>query len=484
MTSMPSFRMWSTTRTASLLAGKVCTECPIRMSLKYGTPRSMLTALSSLTPRVRSPGLDLRTQRPFSTSRPRGLEGDSQANPETANVFNHPLHRPLEGVLVVALEQVISGPYCTRQLADMGATVVKVERPETGDFVRYHDNRVLGQMSSHFCFTNRNKESIALDIKKEEDLQTLKELIMKSDVFVQNLVPGAAERCGLGYEDLRKTNDRLIVCDISGYGSDGPYKHKKAYDLLIQSEAGVLSVTGTPDQPCKMGASIADLGAGTYAYACIMAALLQRQKTGQGCRIDISMLECMVEWMLYPLYYAYQGQSPPKRAGASHASIYPYGSFQTATNKVMLGLQNDREWVILCEAVLEKPELIRDKRFASNTLRSENRDELYKIICEVFAKYTAEEVVEKLDQAGIANAKLNEMEDVWEHKQLEARGRFAYVETEAGRVKTLLPPGVSGSVEARMDPIPAIGQHSESVLSKFGIKRRSGSRTETARMSV
>lgn len=259
---------------------------------------------------------------------------------------------------MVALEQVISGPYCTRQLADLGAIVIKIERPGTGDFVRYHDNRVLGELSSHFAFTNRNKKSLALDIKEEEDLHILKELIKKADVFVQNLVPGAADRYGLGFEELRKTNERLIVTDISGYGSDGPYKTKKAYDLLVQSESGLLSVTGTPEEPCKVGCSIADISAGVYAYASIMAALLQRQKTGKGCRIDISMLESMVEWMAFPLYYAYEGQSPPKRAGASHASIYPYGPFETGTGKVMLGLQNEREWAILCEKVLEAPELM------------------------------------------------------------------------------------------------------------------------------
>lgn len=231
---------------------------------------------------------------------------------DTAHLYNHPNHRPLEGVLVVALEQVISGPYCTRQLADLGARVIKIERPGTGDFVRYHDTRVLGQCS-HFIWTNRNKESLALDIKKPADLHILKELIKKADVFVQNLVPGAAARMGLSFEELKETNEKLIMCEISGYGSDGPYKTKKAYDLLVQSEAGLLSITGTPEEPSKVGCSIADISAGMYAYSSIMAALLQRQKTGKGCKIDVSMLESMVEWMGFPMYYGYEGQAPPPR---------------------------------------------------------------------------------------------------------------------------------------------------------------------------
>ncbi|KAJ9652386.1 hypothetical protein H2198_008355 [Neophaeococcomyces mojaviensis] len=407
------------------------------------------------------------------TTPPRPNTSPSSSVSDSPFAYNHPSHRPLEGVLVIALEQVISGPYCTRQLADLGARVIKVERPGTGDFVRYHDKRVLGQLCSHFVWTNRNKESLALDIKKEDDLHILKELVKKADVFVQNLVPGAAERHGLGYEELKETNERLIMCEISGYGSDGPYKTKKAYDLLVQSEAGLLSITGTPETPSKVGCSIADISAGMYAYSSIMAALLQREKTGKGCRIDVSMLESMVEWMGFPMLYAYNGQPPPQRAGASHASIYPYGPFETGSGKVMLGLQNDREWVILCEQVLEMPELIRDERFKNTARRSDNRDELYEIICGRFLTRSAEEVVEKLEKAGIANARLNEMSDVWEHPQLEARKRFAQVETEAGTVRTSIPPGMSGDVEPRLDPVPAIGQHNEKILSEFGLERKS-----------
>lgn len=392
------------------------------------------------------------------------------ASPRRRNdfTFNGPSHRPLEGVLVVALEQVISGPYCTRQLADLGARVIKIERPGTGDFVRYHDKRVKGQCS-HFVWTNRNKESLALDIKKEKDLEILKKLIAKADVFVQNLVPGAAARHGLGYDKLKETNEKLIMCEISGYGSDGPYKTKKAYDLLVQSEAGLLSITGTPNEPSKVGCSIADIAAGMYGYSNIMAALLQRAKTGKGCRIDVSMLESMAEWMMFPMYYAYEGQSPPQRAGASHAAIYPYGTFETKTGPVMLGLQNEREWGILCDKVLEMPDLKSDPRFDSTSSRSENRGELYPIICQRFATSTAEEVVDKLEEAGIANAKLNEMKDVWAHPQLEARKRFANMETEAGTVKTLIPPGMSGDVEPRLEAVPSIGQHNEKILAEFGL---------------
>ncbi|KAK5946316.1 hypothetical protein PMZ80_000458 [Knufia obscura] len=412
------------------------------------------------------------TDRRFSISTQH--RADQSSASESTFVYNAAKHRPLEGVLVVALEQVISGPYCTRQLADLGARVIKIERPGTGDFVRYHDKRVLGELCSHFVWTNRNKESLALDIKKPEDLEILKELIKKADVFVQNLVPGAAARMGLSFEELKTTNEKLIMCEISGYGSDGPYKTKKAYDLLVQSEAGLLSITGTPDEPCKVGCSIADISAGVYAYSSILAALLQRQKTGKGCRIDVSMLESMVEWMGFPMLYAYQGQSAPPRQGASHASIYPYGPFEAGDGKVMLGLQNEREWSVLCEKVLEMPELEKDARFTNTTLRSQNRKELYSIICDKFKENTAVEVVEKLEKAGIANAKLNDMNDVWEHPQLKARERFIQVETEAGPVQTTITPGMDGrEAQPRLDPVPGIGEHNDRILAEFGLGSKS-----------
>ncbi len=384
--------------------------------------------------------------------------------------FNAPGARPLEGVTVVALEQVISGPYCTRQLADLGARVIKIERPGIGDFVRYHDKRVKG-LCSHFVWTNRNKESIALDVKKPEDLEVVRELVKKADVFVANLIPGATERLGLSYEELRELNERLIFCEISGYGSDGPYKKKKAYDLLVQSEAGFLSITGTPEQPAKSGASIADIAAGMYAFSNIMAALLQRSKTGKGCKIDVSMLESMVEWMGYPLYYAYDNQPPPPRAGASHAAIYPYGQFQTGEGSVMLGIQNEREWAVLCEKVLELPDLAKDENFIDSATRVKNRDQLYAIICDVFSKYNAEEVIQRLEDAGIANAMLRDMQGVWSHPQLLARRRFRDIKTEAGIVPTTIFPGMSADVEPRLDPVPAIGEHTEKILAELRDER-------------
>jgi len=435
-------------------------------------PTSSLSSSLTKSTLSRHQGRPWVAYRSFSTSAKR--QSDEHSQTASTHVFNAAQHRPLEGVLVVALEQVISGPYCTRQLADLGARVIKIERPGTGDFVRYHDKRVLGKLCSHFVWTNKNKESLALDIKKPEDLEILKELIKKADVFVQNLVPGAAARMGLSFDELKKTNDRLIMCEISGYGSDGPYKTKKAYDLLVQSEAGLLSITGTPDEPSKVGCSIADISAGMYAYSSIMAALLQRQKTGKGCRIDVSMLESMVEWMGFPLLYASEGQSPPPRYGASHASIYPYGPFEAGDGTVMLGLQNEREWSILCEKVLEMPELEKDARFTNTGLRSQNRKELYEIICDKFKEDTAAAIVEKLEKAGIANARLRELSDVWEHPQLKARERFIEIETEAGPVRTTLTPGMDGrEAQPRLDPVPGIGQHNDSILAEFGLGSKS-----------
>jgi len=340
---------------------------------------------------------------------------------------------------------------------------VKIERPGQGDFARSYDTRAAG-LSSHFAWTNRSKQSLALDVKKEEDLALLKKLITKADVFLQNLAPGAADRLGLSYEELSKTNERLIVCDISGYGADGPYKNKKAYDLLIQAEAGVLSVTGTEETPSKVGASVADIAAAMYAYSNIMAALLVRAKSGKGCRIDVSMLECMVEWMGFPLYYAYDGTSPPPRAGASHASIYPYGPFQAKDATVMLGLQNEREWASFCNKVLEKPSLESDPRFAGSNARSENRAELRQIIEEVFSSMSAEEVVQRLDAAAIGNAKVNNMKAVWDHPQLKERKRWTEIRTEKGKMRVSIPPAIPSNVDPIIGPVPRVGAHNEKIL--------------------
>lgn len=376
--------------------------------------------------------------------------------------------RPLDGITVVTLEHAIAAPFCTRQLADLGARVIKIERPGVGDFARAYDERVHG-MASHFVWTNRSKESLTLDVKHAESKVILERLLEEADVLVQNLAPGAAARLGMSFEALHDKYPRLIVCDISGYGADGPYRDKKAYDLLIQSESGFLSVTGTQDDPSKAGCSVADIAAGMYAYTNILAALIQRGRTGMGCRIDVSMLESMIEWMSFPMYYAFDGAAPPVRAGASHATIYPYGPFPSGDGKtVMLGLQNEREWAVFCEQVLQQPELATDARFASNSLRSAARKELYGIIRDAFALLSAEQVTERLEQAQIANARLNEMKDLWEHAQLRARQRWTEVASPVGTLPALLPPGASNGWQARMDAIPALGEHTESILSALG----------------
>ena len=378
----------------------------------------------------------------------------------------------LEGITVVALEHAIAAPFCTRQLADLGARVIKVERPGVGDFARGYDERVKG-LASHFVWTNRSKESLTLDLKHPAAAGVLAQLIARADVLVQNLAPGAAARLGLGFDALHAQNPGLIVCDISGYGDDpqrpGPMRDKKAYDLLIQSESGFLSVTGTKDEPSKAGCSIADIAAGMYAYSSILAALLQRAKTGLGVRIDVSMLESMAEWMSYPLYYAFDGAPAPARTGAAHATIYPYGPFPTGDGKtVMLGLQNEREWLIFCTQVMRAPALASDPRFASNSARTAARAELRALIVATFEPLTLAQVIERLDAAGIANARMNDMDAVWSHEQLEARGRWVEVGTPAGPVPALLPPGVADTSQARMDPVPALGEHSDRILTELG----------------
>lgn len=373
----------------------------------------------------------------------------------------------LKGITVVSLEHAIAAPFCTRQLAELGARVIKIERPGEGDFARSYDERVRG-LSSHFVWCNRSKESLALDIKHPQAQPILAGLLEKTDVLVQNLAPGAAARLGLSYDSLSERYSKIIVCDISGYGADGPYRDKKAYDLLVQAESGFLSITGTPEQPAKAGCSIADISAGMYAFTNILAALIDREKTGRGCRVDVSMLESMVEWMSYPLYYAFDDAPPPPRAGASHATIYPYGPIATGDGKsVMLGLQNEREWGEFCTKVLQQPELAADARFSSNSRRGAARTELSAIINNVFSRLTSEEALQRLEDAQIANAHMNEMAEVWSHPQLAARHRWTEVHTAAGPVPALLPPGVPpGSM--RPLPVPALGEHSVPILRELG----------------
>jgi itaconate CoA-transferase len=376
--------------------------------------------------------------------------------------------RPLDGIVVVSLEHAIAAPLATRHLADLGARVIKIERPGVGDFARAYDHRTRG-LSSQFVWTNRSKESLTLDVKQPAAQAILSRLLEKTDVLVQNLAPGAASRLGLGAEVIRGRCPKLILCDISGYGEGGPYGNKKAYDLLIQAEAGLLSVTGTQGERVKSGISVADISAGMYAFSSILTALINRQRTGEGCHVDISLMESLCEWMGYPLYYSYDGAPPPERTGVFHSSVFPYGPFLAGDGaEVFFGVQNEREWVAFCRDVLKQPDLAVEERFCTNSLRSENRPVLTGIIHAAFAKLSAAEVVERLEQAKIATARMNQMADVWAHPQFKARDRWREVGTPAGRIPALLPPGKSDAFEARMDPTPALGEHTDSVLSELG----------------
>jgi itaconate CoA-transferase len=376
--------------------------------------------------------------------------------------------RPLEGITVVALEQVIAGPFATRQLGELGARVIKVERPGSGDAARSYDHTVLGQ-SSHFVWTNRSKESLSLDVKHAEAPAILEKLISRADVFVQNLAPGAAERLGLGAGTLRARHPRLIWCGISGYGPSGPYAHKKAYDLLVQCEAGLLSVTGTPETPTKSGIPVADIAAGMYAFSSILAALLRRERSGEGATLDITMFESLGEWMGFPAYFTAYGGAAPPRSGAHHATIAPYGPFETGDGgRVFLSVQNEREFGRFCEVVLGKPELAGDPRFASGPARLANREALHAEIARVFSGFTAGQALQKLDAADIANARLNTMDEFWRHAQLASRGRWTEVGSPAGSIAALKPPFNLSQFEPRMDPVPALGQHTHAILGELG----------------
>lgn len=377
----------------------------------------------------------------------------------------------LDGITVIALEHAIAAPFCTRQLADLGARVIKIERPKVGDFARNYDERVHG-ISSHFVWTNRSKESLTLDLKQEQSKEILYKLIAKADILVQNLAPGAASRLGFSYEDLVKINPKIIVCDISGYGDDaqfpGPYRDKKAYDLLIQSESGFLSITGTDEHAVKAGCSIADISAGMYAYSNILAALIERSKTGVGKRIDVSMFESMTEWMGYPLYYTLNGGAAPPRTGSAHATIFPYGLFPTGDHKqIMLGIQNDREWQAFCDIVLESPHLTHDSLFCTNSLRSKNRDVLRAIIEKKFQQWDQINILERLEQAKIANARVNEIQDLWQHPQLKARQRWIEVDSPVGKIPTLKPVGLANPEDFSVQAVPSLGQHSHAILSEL-----------------
>jgi len=374
--------------------------------------------------------------------------------------------RPLDGMLVVSLEQAIAAPYCTRLLADLGARVIKVERPDGGDFARAYDVRARG-LASHFVWTNRSKESLALDLKDPASIETLKALVGRADVFVQNLAPGAVDRLGLAPAALRAANPRLVICSISGYGEGGPYDGRKAYDLLVQAEAGFLSVTGTRDQVAKAGISIADIASGVTACNAILAALLHRERTGRGDHIAVSMLEAMAEWMGFPMYFALDGAAPPPRAGAGHATIYPYGPYKTADGEILFGLQNDREWAAFAVHVLDRSDLADDPRFKGNAGRAGHRDLLEPIITGALAALPTEAAMQRLDDAGIATARINDMAALWAHPQLAARGRWREVATPSGPLPGLVP--VSGeSWEPRFDPVPALGEQTAAILAELG----------------
>jgi len=374
---------------------------------------------------------------------------------------------PLDGVLVVSVEQAIAAPFASRQLADLGARVIKIERPGVGDFARAYDHTVKGQ-ASHFVWTNRSKESLTLDLKRPEALDVLRRLVSRADVYLHNLAPGAMARLGLGSAALREEYPRLVICEISGYGASGPYRDKKAYDLLVQSEAGLVSITGTPDTPSKVGISVADIAAGMYAFSSILAALLRREKTVTGALLDISMFEALAEWMGYPAYYTGYGGSPLPRTGARHAAIAPYGPYTAGDGHVVyLGLQNEREWARFCD-VLEQPGLTSDPRFGSNALRVEHHDELEKIIVQAFAGKTAQQVVDRLESAQIANARMRTVDEFLEHPQLAARDKWRDVDSPAGPLRALVPPFGFDDVEPRMGKIPAVGEHTDRILTELG----------------
>jgi itaconate CoA-transferase len=375
---------------------------------------------------------------------------------------------PLQGITVIAVEQAVAAPFASRQLADLGARVIKIERPGVGDFARSYDTTVKG-LASHFVWTNRSKESLTLDLKRPEAADVLTRLVARADVFMHNLAPGAVNRLGFGSESLRQRYRRLITCEISGYGSSGPYRDKKAYDLLVQSEAGLVSITGTGDTPSKVGISIADIAAGMYAFSGVLAALLRRQQTGEGSRVDVSMFDALAEWMGYPAYFTEYGGTAPVRSGARHASIAPYGPFLAGDGQpVYLGLQNEREWARFCADVLQRPELADDARFASNSARVAHQEALDNAITQAFSGLSAVDVAARLDAAGIANARMNSMREFLDHPQLAARDRWRTVASPAGPLRALVPPASLDDMEPAMGAIPALGEHTDAILGELG----------------
>jgi itaconate CoA-transferase len=379
--------------------------------------------------------------------------------------------RPLDGITVVSLEQAVSAPFCTRQLADYGARVIKIERPGEGDFARRYDRSVHG-LSSYFVWLNRSKESLTLDLAQPAARAALDSLLGRADVLVQNLGPGASGRLGLGWPDLSERFPKLIAVDISGYGDEGPMSNRKAYDLLVQAESGLLSVTGSEETPSRCGVSIADIAAGMYAYSGTLMALLERGRTGRGTRVGVSMLDALGEWMSQPFYFGRYGGTAPARTGASHPTIAPYGPHRAGDGRdVLFGIQNDREWTRFCTEVLGAPDIADDERFADNVRRVANRAELTRLIERAFATLTADDVVRRLNAAGIANGRLNDVHAFAAHEQLRARDRWRAVGTSAGAIDALLPPAQLEGVDIVMGAVPDVGQHTEAILTELGYDR-------------
>jgi itaconate CoA-transferase len=375
---------------------------------------------------------------------------------------------PLEGITVVALEQAVAAPFATRQLADLGARVIKIERTGSGDFARGYDSTVNG-LASYFVWLNRGKESLTLDVKQPEGESILSKLLSSADVFIHNLAPGAVERLGYGAGELRAAHPRLIVCTMSGYGSSGPYRDKKAYDLLIQCETGLVSVTGTAETPSKVGISVADISGGMYAYSGILTALYQRERSGEGAALDVALFDTLGEWMSHPMYLTAYGGKAPSRNGATHASIAPYGPFPAGDGRaVNLAVQNEREWARFCEIVLENPEVAADPRFTTNAGRVAERETLTALIIDAFSNLTADEVIERLDRAQIANAAMNTVQEFIDHPQLAARDRWRDVDSPAGPLRALLPPVDNSNFAYPMRPIPALGGQTQAILGELG----------------
>ena len=377
---------------------------------------------------------------------------------------------PLQGVTVVAVEQAVAGPFATRQLADLGARVIKIERPDGGDFARAYDVTVKG-MASHFVWLNRSKESLTLDLKRPEAMRVIERLLENADVFLQNLAPGAIDRLGLGADALRRRYPRLIICNLSGYGTSGPYADKKAYDLIIQSEVGMLAVTGTEDTPSKVGVSIADISAGVYAYSGILTALLARKDSGEGTVVDVALIDTLGEWMSYAAYYTQYGGTQPPRSGASHATIAPYGSYRTCDGAIIIAVHNKVEWTEFCSRVLQQPALAEDPRFQTNVLRVRHREALTEAIEAALMHLPSAEVLRRLETASIANARVNSIDEYLQHPQLAARDCWREIESPSGPIRALVPPVRLQDVEPAMGAVPALGQHSRAILEQLQFDR-------------